>query len=400
MLATRLAAEKSKPTNPAKPVKIKVAQFYNPNNPEGGDTQRLIQLMRTNPEIRLEKWGGITLPSGGAKAALMMSIAGDTAPDLGLSWFHIVRNEIKQGFLYPLNEWIGDDTNGNGQIDDDEAKWEGWKKIKPLWRRVATINGKVYAVPWSVHTDLAIIYRVDMIAAAGLNPNKPPATWGEFLYWCQKLTDPNKKIPGAVVQQGQKAIAIPSSGYQWLPWIQSQGGAPIVQIRKSPKTGKEYEFSSGATSFITPDGEDLTAVKPQWHANFASKEGMKAAELIYKLRWMKWMINPKNKEPINLSAQDIQNHFVMVDGEKLEFSESEIITGVGRPAYGQRGGSQSDLLGRGEVAMTITTISDLTAIGSRSGVDPSLLSWKVGCHTRLDLAQKDKESFKSRITIL
>lgn len=88
------------------------------------------------------------------------------------------------------------------------------QKIKPLWRRICTIDGKVYAIPWAKSTDVAIIYRIDMVAAAGLNPNKPPTTWAEFIYWCQKLTDPNKSIPGAIVQQGQKAIAIPAAGYR------------------------------------------------------------------------------------------------------------------------------------------------------------------------------------------
>jgi hypothetical protein len=36
----------------------------------------------------------------------MMAIAGQTAPDVMESWFHIIRNDIDQGFLYPLNEWI------------------------------------------------------------------------------------------------------------------------------------------------------------------------------------------------------------------------------------------------------------------------------------------------------
>ena len=54
----------------------------------------------------------------------MMAIAGKTAPDLLESSFQGIRMDIHQGFLYPLNEWIGDDTNGHGQIDVEEAKWE------------------------------------------------------------------------------------------------------------------------------------------------------------------------------------------------------------------------------------------------------------------------------------
>lgn len=201
-----------------KPVVVKMDHFFRPNNPEDAYTRQLIDFMRLNPDIKVQKWGGIALPGGG-KASLMMAIAGKTAPDIGLSWFHIIRNEIKQQFLYPLNEWIGDDINGNGQIDENEAKWPGWKKIPLLLRNVVTVKGKVYGIPIPVKTMIAVLYRTDMVKAAGLNPNKPPQTWNELLYWSQKLTNPNRIIPGAILQSGQKGICLPASGYLFLPWI-------------------------------------------------------------------------------------------------------------------------------------------------------------------------------------
>lgn len=62
----------------------------------------------------------------------MMAIAGKTARDIIESWVHIIRTDIDQGFLYPLNEWIGEDADGNSLIDEDEATWERWKEIPPL----------------------------------------------------------------------------------------------------------------------------------------------------------------------------------------------------------------------------------------------------------------------------
>ncbi len=353
---------------------IKMSGYYNPNSPENPTTKQLIQLMREDPSIRIEQFGGISIPGGG-KAQLMMSIAGNTAPDVGQSWFHIIRSEINNGFMHPLNEWVGYDKNGNGQIDDEEATWEPWKSIPTLWRRVATVDGKVYGIPEPIKSTQGLIFRTDLVAAAGLNPNKPPQTWDELIYWCQKLTDPNKAIPGALVQEGQKGIAIATSGWQWLPWVQTQGGEPIGQVRKSPKTGQTHVFGMDAASFVTPDGEDLSGEPSTWQANFASPEGRRACELIHKMRWMKWLVDPQSGEPVNLTELDAENHFVMAGERKLEFADKDVIKGVGRPGGSRRGEGVFDLLGTGEVALCYASVNDLSTVGNNANIDPSLLSW-------------------------
>ena len=348
--------------------------FFNPNKPEDAYTREMIGFMRHNPSIDIQKWGGIQIPKAG-KTSLMMAIAGKTAPDFAQSWFHIIRNEIKQQFLYPLNEWIGDDTNGNGQIDDSEAKWPGWKDIPPLWRKVATVNGKVYGIPLPVKSMVGILYRTDMVNAAGLDPNKPPRTWDEFYYWCQKLSNPGKKIPGSLVQDGQKGICLSQNGYLFLPWIQSAGGQPIIQIKTSPTSGKKYEFPINATKFISPDGEDLMSQPSEWRANFACEEGREALKFLYKLRWGKWIINPKTNQPVTLTEQDIVNGYVTVSGERVEFDDDMIVKGVARTYSSQPGNSMMELLARGEVAMVITSVDDLAKVGGDANIDPALLSW-------------------------
>jgi multiple sugar transport system permease protein len=360
---------------PTEPVTVKVLYFYSPNYPDTASTRRLVQLMKEDPAISVQEWGGLNLPGGAGRAPLMMAIAGKTAPDVCMSWFHVIRNDIRQGFLYPLNEWIGDDANGNGQIDDDEAKWDRWKEIPKLWRQVATVDGKVYGLPLASKAYLGLVFRIDMARAAGLDPNSPPRTWGELFYWCQKLTDPNKKIPGAVLERGQRGIALQPYGWTWLPWVYSAGGSPIVQVRKSPKTGKEHVLPPDTVTFKTPEGEDLTHVEPSWRADFASPAGLAATAFYHRLSWQRWLIDPETHEPVNLKPGDLAAGFVVEGPRKLAFKPDDVVTGVARGFMEQRGMNPWELLGRGEVGMTTWVVDDLPALSQSLGVSPDLLGW-------------------------
>ena len=375
LLCPELRSSEAPAADTPSPVVVKVCTYYDPNRPDGPTTKRLIELMRRDKDIRITAWGGLSLPGGAGRAPLMMAIAGRTAPDIMESWFHIIGNDIRQGFLHPLNEWIGDDEDGDGRISDAEAKWDGWKRIPPLWRQVATHGGKVYGLPEAAKYYLGVIYRVDMVRAAGLDPNDPPSTWDELIYWCQRLTDPAKEVPGATIKEGQRGIALYPNGYTWLPWMQSAGGDPIVQLRRSPKTGKEYVLPPDTTDFTAPDGEDLSRCEPTWRADFASEAGVEAVGLYHRLRWMKWMVDPETKEPVNLSEEDLKNGYAMVGDRKLPFQDSDVINGVARGCTGQRGTDSVELLARGEVALAPGFVLNLDGLGGGIGIDPALLSW-------------------------
>ena len=131
----------------------------------------------------------------------------------------MLRHDIEEGFCHPLNEWLGEDADGDGKLSDAEAKWPGWKDVPPLWRDVATKDGKVYAVPTPGFAYYGLIYRKDLVKAAGLDPESPPRTWADFAAWCEKLTFGDKTIPGAAVQRGQRALGIENR-----PWGGRMGG--------------------------------------------------------------------------------------------------------------------------------------------------------------------------------
>ena len=347
-------------------------QFYwyaqsgiSPNDP-------LVQLMKTNPEIRIRNWSGLPLPGGAGRTPLMMAIAGQTAPDLYFCWYHIIRNDIRQGFVHPLNEWIGDDTNSDGQVSDDEAHWSGWKDIPPLWKQVATVDGKIYGLPVSSPMIMGVIYRIDMVRQAGLDPNHPPQTWDEFFYWCQKLTVPRTASSGATNSAGQRGFAISYESWRWLPWVQSAGGSPVEQVRRSPTTGKDYVFPMEATTFFAPDtGEDLMHVPSNWRANFTSDAAIKATDFYHRLRWQRWIRDRETGEPVNLTAEQVKTGKVRLDsGRVITFAENEINVGVVRPKMGQPGDDEAGWISRGEVAMIQLNFENLTGF---AGLNPNLL---------------------------
>jgi len=349
------------------------SQFYNPNRPE--NFQHLIDLMKHDPGLELSMWSGLSLPGGG-RAPIIMSIAGKTSPDIMESWFHIIRTDIQQGFLYPLNEWIGDDLDGDGQISDEEARWEGWKEVPELWRRVATQDGKIYGIPQAREYMMGILFRTDLIRNAGLDPNKPPQTWDELFYWCMRLSDAGRSpVPGRVHNEGQKGIALVPNGFVWIPWMQSAGGHPIIQVRKDPRDGKEHAFPMEATDFRLPDGTDLAAQPPEFRANFDSPEGIAAAGLIHRLRWAPWIMDPESGETIALTEEEAGAGEAVREGRTIRFERSQVQRGVARAQSGPRDSAPLELLGRGDVAMFPSFVTDLLSVGSSSGLNPDLLSW-------------------------
>lgn len=188
-----------------------VNEFYYPDSPGHAMNEVCVDIMResikehaedpTKSKINVLPWSGLEISGAVGRAPRLMALAGDIAADLLFTYWHETRTNIDEGYLMPLNEYIGEDEDGNGWIDDDEAIWPFWKHINPYSKRVATVDGKVYALPYPRTVYQCLIVRADLFQAAGLDPGKPPETWDEFFRMCQKLTYPGKKIPGAEFQR-------------------------------------------------------------------------------------------------------------------------------------------------------------------------------------------------------
>ena len=312
-------------------ITVSFLEGYDPDTPEGPITRQILGLVREEPRLNPQKWGGLELPGAGGRAPFMLSLAGHSAPDLYYCWFHIIRHDIDQGFIYPLNEWIGDDLDGDGRIDDDEARWEGWKSVPELWRQVAVKDGRIYGVPLSGTWYYGIVYRKDLVRQAGIDPDYIPQSWDDFFRWCQRLTFPRRSISGAQLQRGQRAFGIENRPWAWLPWMQSAGGSPVINLRKSPATGKVHRFAMEETAFTDPEtGEDLSQVAGMWRANFDSPEAIEATAFLRRLVWAPWIRGPDG-EPVDLTPEDLRAGFITAsDGRRIPFAENDVIKGVSR----------------------------------------------------------------------
>ena len=291
----------------------------------------LRDFLRENPQVHLKQWSGIDLP-GGMQASLAMGMAGNVGPDL---FETDIRQAVEQGLAYPLTEWIGQDgvradgtpklrpdgnPDFNGQIDDDEAKWEGWKAIKPVYRQVVTVDGVPYSLPGSGGTYVGILYSYRVLADAGLDPAKPPRSYDELVYWARKLYNPRTRGFG---------FQLTCASWSFAPWIATTDSSIVVQDRVSPITGKVHTFNEQETRFIVAEtGEDLSNVRPiAWRANVASKACTAAIALYHRLRWQPWMIHPRTGEPVELTAEAIAAGKVEVDGDMLAVSKADVIEG-------------------------------------------------------------------------
>jgi sn-glycerol 3-phosphate transport system substrate-binding protein len=98
---------------------------------------------------------------------------------------------------------------------DDVATGAGDKKwlssFYPALMQNSKLKGKIWGVPFQRST-IVMYHNMEAFKEAGLDPNKPPATWQEMTAMAQKLT--KKDASGNVTRWG---VHIPSTGYPyWL----------------------------------------------------------------------------------------------------------------------------------------------------------------------------------------
>lgn len=208
---------------------------------------------KAHPNIRIEAIGGLMIRGPASEANFLMSMAGDVAPDVFYVNFRQLWNFYEQGFMYPLDEYIAKDP-------------DVWKTVHPTIREVLTIDGHVYCLPW-FQVCMALYYRKDLFAAVGLDPDRPPRNWDEFIEYGRRLTRKNPRLYGFMFDQAPQG-----KSWFWTNFLWGAGGevlkrGPDGQFRAAFNTDagvKTLDFYKRLTTetWRGPNGEVMGPIAP------------------------------------------------------------------------------------------------------------------------------------------
>lgn len=164
------------------------------------------EFHRQNPSIRVVNAGGLPLAGDQADNMFLMSMAGASPPDIFYVNFRQYYTFLDQGFCRPLDDLVAQDRHSLDRANPT------------IMKVVRSYDGHVYAIPF-FQVALALYYRKDHFAEAGLDPNKPPRNWDEFYDYAKKLT-----------RNGRSGFAFSTPpGYHWSNFLYQAGGEAVGQ---------------------------------------------------------------------------------------------------------------------------------------------------------------------------
>jgi multiple sugar transport system substrate-binding protein len=117
-------------------------------------------------------------------------------------------------------------------------------RIDPAY--VREYQGGLYALPWMATTQL-MVYNVALFKEAGLDPQKPPRTFDEFLQCAEKISRLPKREDGSAVY----GTAFWNDALAWGSWY----WACMAQIY--------LNFNDGTRLLFNQDGTDVVIDKPE-----------------------------------------------------------------------------------------------------------------------------------------
>jgi sn-glycerol 3-phosphate transport system substrate-binding protein len=182
---------------------------------------------------------GITIEpiyAGGYEQTLQRILTGYSAGnpgDIAVISKPFLWASVDEGAVLPLTEWIA----GEGGTTFTDQFWKAYMND-------GIINGVVYAIPFQRSVPL-FYYNKDMFRDAGLDPEKPPATWAELRAYAEKLVIKKNGVTE------RWALEIPNAD----PWIYYsfilQNGGKIQNSEgtevyfNTPEAVEAYEFAKG-----------------------------------------------------------------------------------------------------------------------------------------------------------
>ena len=153
---------------------------------------------------------------------LITAVKGGDAPQLAVALSTDMFTLIDEGAIVPFDDLL--------KTDADKAWIAGFY---PGFMANSQTGGKTWGIPFQRST-IVQYWNKDLFKEAGLNPDKPPATWAETIEMAGKLT--KRDAAGNVTQWG---VQIPSSGFPY--WL-FQGLTTQAGVQLMNQAGTETYF--------------------------------------------------------------------------------------------------------------------------------------------------------------
>jgi ABC-type glycerol-3-phosphate transport system substrate-binding protein len=178
-------------------------------------------------------------------------LAGGQMEDVFYAYFTDIQNVIKSGQAADISKYLGSVK----QFPD----------IQPSVKKVFTgPDGKIYGLPRQNYS-MGLLYNRKLFQQAGLDPDRPPATWAELRADAKKIAGLGKGIVGyADYSAGNQG------GWHFTTELYGQGG-----------------------DVVTPDGKKAAFNSPQGHA------------VLQNLQQMRWTDNSMGSKQL-LQLADVQ----------------------------------------------------------------------------------------------
>lgn len=189
-------------SGPAPAMVVTTTNAPDENNPAevARHEQLLAAFKQQRPDVTIE-----ARPGGFDRATFAARLAAGTMEDAYLVAFTEPQDLIARGYA--------------ADVTDLFKAWKPAASFNPeALRIVQGQDGRIYGVPIGGYA-LGLLYNRKLFSQAGLDPEKPPATWDELRAAAKKLTDAASGRAGfAELSKGNQG------GWHFTAWVYSFGG--------------------------------------------------------------------------------------------------------------------------------------------------------------------------------
>jgi len=227
--------------------------------------QTIAEFEAANPGIKVEPvlvarkdhWTKFVAASQAKKAPCIVSVDLTTA--------------AYNGYLMPLDKyWNAEPAAFRSAWSDailSSAKWKGQLYGLPIW-------GGTYAE----------IYNRDLVVKAGLDPDRPPKTFDEYVAWGRKLTGSDHWATAVLGGKTDTTTRV------LLTWIYSNGGEPFNADMTESRFAKDQKSLDAIKFYLGLSTKEGVAAPAPTTTNYLEQTNLFAQGKIATMRNAYWAV--------------------------------------------------------------------------------------------------------------